>query len=150
MDPNELCSLCLIFDFDALSLFFFGMYPIMLPLIFYRHNNRLKHASVRTKFRLPALCLTFRTSSSSTDRILGCRRNELTRIPVTMTRRRPQHIPPLPDFPSVEQCVAESTEIWARDLRSLFEHAKERFGDVSWESEGSEDVQRIWGHKGES
>jgi hypothetical protein len=50
--------------------------------------------------------------------------------------------------PTVEQRVSESTEIWARELRALFEHAKERFGDVSWESEdGLGD--RVWGHKGE-
>jgi hypothetical protein len=44
--------------------------------------------------------------------------------------------------------VAESTEVWARDLRAVFEHAKERFGDVSWESEDG--GERIWGHKGGS
>lgn len=43
--------------------------------------------------------------------------------------------------------MSASTEIWARDLRSLFEHAKARFGDVSWESE--EGGERIWAHKGE-
>jgi hypothetical protein len=62
-----------------------------------------------------------------------------------MTKRRPQSIPLLPDLPSVEYRVAQSTEIWARDLRALFEHAKDRFGDVTWESEGDG---RIWGHKG--
>ena len=49
-------------------------------------------------------------------------------------------------IPTVERSVSESTEIWARDLRSLFEHAKERFGDVTWESE--EGGERIWAHKG--
>lgn len=49
-------------------------------------------------------------------------------------------------IPSVERRVSESTEIWARDLRSLFEHARERFGDVTWESE--EGGERIWAHKG--
>lgn len=49
---------------------------------------------------------------------------------------------------SVERRVSDSTEIWARDLRSLFEHAKERFGDVTWESE--EGGERIWAHKGRS
>jgi hypothetical protein len=53
-----------------------------------------------------------------------------------------------PTIPSVENRVSASTEIWARDLRSLFEHAKERFGDVSWESE--EGGERIWAHKGGS
>lgn len=51
------------------------------------------------------------------------------------------------EFETVERRVEISTEGWARDLRSLFEHAKERFGDVSWESEEGGD--RVWGHKGE-
>lgn len=50
------------------------------------------------------------------------------------------------DFATVEAAVSDSTELWARDLKALFEHAKDRFGDVSWETElGGE---RIWGHKG--
>jgi hypothetical protein len=49
-------------------------------------------------------------------------------------------------LPSVEERVAESTEVWARDLRAVFEHARERFGDVTWESEDG--GARIWGHKG--
>lgn len=56
-------------------------------------------------------------------------------------------------FPSVEDRVENSTEVWARELRSLFDHAKERFGDVSWESEGDgfsgQLGDRVWGHKGE-
>ena len=52
------------------------------------------------------------------------------------------------EFPSVERKVSESTELWARDLQSLFEHAKDRFGDVSWESEDVENGDKIWGHKG--
>lgn len=51
-------------------------------------------------------------------------------------------------FETVERRVEISTEGWARDLRALFEHAKERFGDVSWESEEGGD--RVWGHKGKS
>lgn len=51
-------------------------------------------------------------------------------------------------IPSVERSVSDSTDIWARDLRSLFEHAKERFGDVTWESD--EGGERIWAHKGMS
>jgi hypothetical protein len=50
-------------------------------------------------------------------------------------------------FDTVERRVELSTEEWARDLRALFEHAKERFGDVSWESDQEGD--RVWGHKGE-
>lgn len=53
-----------------------------------------------------------------------------------------------PEFASVEAAVSNSTELWARDLKALNEHAKDRFGDVSWETEyGGE---RIWGHKGAS
>jgi len=52
-----------------------------------------------------------------------------------------------PRFPSVESKVEVSTEGWARDLRALFDAAKERFGDVSWESEEGGD--KVWGHKGE-
>jgi len=48
----------------------------------------------------------------------------------------------------VESRVEVSTEEWARDLRALFNAAKERFGDVSWESEEGGD--RVWGHKGSS
>jgi hypothetical protein len=50
-------------------------------------------------------------------------------------------------FASVEDRVEQSTEIWARDMKSLFEHAKDRFGDVSWETDLGDE--RIWGHKGE-
>jgi hypothetical protein len=54
-------------------------------------------------------------------------------------------------IPTVEQRVSESTEIWAKELRSLFDRAKDRFGDVSWESEETREYvanDRIWGHKG--
>lgn len=57
-----------------------------------------------------------------------------------------RQLPTLSPIPTVERRVSDSTEIWARDLRSLFEHAKERFGDVTWESE--EGGSRIWAHKG--
>ncbi len=67
-----------------------------------------------------------------------------------MSKKRSKSTHLLPDFPSVEDRVAESTEIWARDLRALFEHAKERFGDVSWESENLGEEGRVWGHKGGS
>ncbi|WVF70098.1 hypothetical protein IAT40_004886 [Kwoniella sp. CBS 6097] len=49
------------------------------------------------------------------------------------------------EYPSVEERVRESAETWIRDLRNLYEHAKDRFGDVSWISEGN--LERIWGHK---
>ena len=58
--------------------------------------------------------------------------------------------PGLPiDFPSVETRVDQSTDIWARDLKALVEHAKDRFGDVSWEAEGLPESEQVWGHKGE-
>ena len=54
-------------------------------------------------------------------------------------------------IPKVKESVRGSVEVWARDLRSLAAHAKERFGDVSWESEdGPEDGEKVWGHKGRS
>ena len=64
--------------------------------------------------------------------------------------------------------MAHSSEVWTSDLRTLFEGAKDRFGDVSWEVGGSDDDdgddelelvgtltedttrERIWGHKGQS
>ncbi|WWC87196.1 uncharacterized protein L201_002082 [Kwoniella dendrophila CBS 6074] len=49
------------------------------------------------------------------------------------------------DYPSVEESVSSSTEIWLKDLKELYENAKDRFGDVSWEKEGSSE--RIWSHK---
>jgi hypothetical protein len=52
---------------------------------------------------------------------------------------------PLP-LSSVEERVQKSIDLWARDLRSLFEHARERFADVAWETESNG---RIWAHKGE-
>lgn len=61
--------------------------------------------------------------------------------------RKPPLGPIASAFPTVENRVEASTELWARDLRSLFDHAKERFGDVSWETDSGGD--RIWGHKGE-
>jgi len=51
----------------------------------------------------------------------------------------------LTPFATVEALVQRSTDLWARDLRSLFEHARDRFADVSWETDNSA---RIWAHKG--
>ncbi|OCF59112.1 hypothetical protein L486_03613 [Kwoniella mangroviensis CBS 10435] len=50
------------------------------------------------------------------------------------------------DYPSVEERIADSTESWIKDLKSLFENAKDRFGDVCWESEDLS-MKKIWGHK---
>ena len=72
-------------------------------------------------------------------------------IPMTdqpSTSARHLGLSTLNPIPTVERRVSDSTEVWARDLRSLFEHAKERFGDVTWESE--EGGSRIWAHKGRS
>nr|XP_018265781.1 uncharacterized protein I303_02155 [Kwoniella dejecticola CBS 10117]OBR87939.1 hypothetical protein I303_02155 [Kwoniella dejecticola CBS 10117] len=49
------------------------------------------------------------------------------------------------DFPSVEERLTESTESWIRDLKTLFDNAESRFGDVSWEERDS--VEKSWGHK---
>lgn len=44
-----------------------------------------------------------------------------------------------------------STEAWQRDLKRLFDQAKERFPDVVWELtadyEGNPQ-EEVWGHKG--
>ncbi|WVQ68951.1 uncharacterized protein L199_007160 [Kwoniella botswanensis] len=50
------------------------------------------------------------------------------------------------DYPSVEERIADSTESWIKDLKSLFDNAKDRFGDVCWESEDLS-INKIWGHK---
>lgn len=45
-----------------------------------------------------------------------------------------------------------STETWQRDLKTLFDHAKERFPDVVWDlttDYGSGTQEDVWGHKGE-
>lgn len=44
-----------------------------------------------------------------------------------------------------------STESWQRDLKTLFDHAKERFPDVVWELTADYDTgaqEDVWGHKG--
>nr|XP_031861873.1 uncharacterized protein CI109_002702 [Kwoniella shandongensis]KAA5528945.1 hypothetical protein CI109_002702 [Kwoniella shandongensis] len=47
--------------------------------------------------------------------------------------------------PTVEVSINRSIQVWATDLRSLYENAKDRFGDVSWvDSMGGD---KIWGHK---
>lgn len=51
----------------------------------------------------------------------------------------------LTPFPSVEHRVNTSTESWARDLRTVFDDARDRFSDISWESDSGE---RVWAHKG--
>lgn len=48
---------------------------------------------------------------------------------------------------------AASTESWQEDLKTLFDHAKERFPDVVWELTSDFDAgvqEDVWGHKGES
>ncbi|KAL7416386.1 hypothetical protein BDY24DRAFT_412573 [Mrakia frigida] len=77
------------------------------------------------------------------------------------------HAPITPLLP-LSTPIQHSSDVWSSDLRTLFEKAKERFGDVSWEvgREGDEDgeddedddfesvdgrehgqKERIWGHK---
>nr|XP_019047493.1 hypothetical protein I302_04108 [Kwoniella bestiolae CBS 10118]OCF26423.1 hypothetical protein I302_04108 [Kwoniella bestiolae CBS 10118] len=53
------------------------------------------------------------------------------------------------DYPSVEERISDSTDSWVSDLKSLFDNAKDRFGDVCWESVGGEGTptRKIWGHK---
>lgn len=51
----------------------------------------------------------------------------------------------LTPFPTVENRVNASTDLWANDLRTVFEEARDRFADISWESETGE---RVWAHKG--
>lgn len=66
--------------------------------------------------------------------------------------------PGFPGFPTVTGAVRKSNDVWAADLRLLFELAHERFGDVCWDAvegfeNGAEGVilekGRVWGHKGE-
>lgn len=35
-------------------------------------------------------------------------------------------------FPPLKTVIASSQRIYARDLRALYEHARDRFGDVRW------------------
>ncbi len=57
------------------------------------------------------------------------------------------------DVPQLTAAVERSIAIWSRDLRALFDHAKERFGDICWREEAGSPLRRdtadaIWGHKG--
>jgi hypothetical protein len=57
------------------------------------------------------------------------------------------------DTPSsvLAKTSAASTESWQRDLKTLFDLAKERFPDVVWElTSDNEHVapEEVWGHKG--
>jgi hypothetical protein len=52
--------------------------------------------------------------------------------------------PPTP-FPHVDERVHQSIQLWARDLRTLFDEARDRFSDVSWETDAGD---RVWAHKG--
>ena len=51
-------------------------------------------------------------------------------------------------MPAVENSVADSLEVWAEDLRSLFDSARERFADIRWRSTGDTLSDAIWAHKG--
>jgi hypothetical protein len=51
---------------------------------------------------------------------------------------------------SLVSSSALSTETWQQDLSKLFLLSKERFPDVVWEvGEDDDDVEEVWGHKGE-
>lgn len=56
--------------------------------------------------------------------------------------------------PALQEAIQSSTVVWQRNLQSLFELAKDRFPDVVWELLGDDgemqnDVEEVWGHKGE-
>lgn len=56
-----------------------------------------------------------------------------------------------PPSSALAKTSAASTETWQRDLKTLFDHAKERFPDVVWDLTSDYDgaVQEdVWGHKG--
>ncbi|KAM6503815.1 hypothetical protein JOM56_000758 [Amanita muscaria] len=52
---------------------------------------------------------------------------------------------------SLQEVTRKSTLEWKANLKSLFEHAKDRFPDVAWEltAEDDEDkvLEEVWGHK---
>ncbi|CAK9782341.1 unnamed protein product [Cutaneotrichosporon oleaginosum] len=56
---------------------------------------------------------------------------------------RSQVGPPTP-FPDVDARVHQSIALWASDLRQLFDDARDRFPDVSWETDAGD---RVWAHK---
>lgn len=43
---------------------------------------------------------------------------------------------PLPPLLPLATPIKHSSDVWQADLRSLFDHAKDRFGDVSWQVGG--------------
>ncbi|BEI95000.1 uncharacterized protein CcaverHIS019_0705810 [Cutaneotrichosporon cavernicola] len=47
-------------------------------------------------------------------------------------------------FPTIDDRVQQSIDLWARNLRTLFDDARERFSDVSWETDIGD---RVWAHK---
>lgn len=56
-----------------------------------------------------------------------------------------------PSSSALAKTSAVSTESWQRDLKTLFDHAKERFPDVVWELTSDYDTgaqEDVWGHKG--
>lgn len=79
---------------------------------------------------------------------------------MTAPRNPPKQRSPHPlnhTIPSLELAVQASNARWTRDLGALHEHARERFGDVSWvDTEllegrgrlGANAEDTIWGHKG--
>lgn len=56
---------------------------------------------------------------------------------------------------SLQEATRKATLEWQANLKSLFQHAKDRFPDVVWELTAEDDyddkvVEEVWGHKGES
>ena len=56
---------------------------------------------------------------------------------------------------SLQEATRKSTLEWQANLKSLFQHAKDRFPDVVWELTAEDDcedkvVEEVWGHKGMS
>lgn len=66
--------------------------------------------------------------------------------------------PSSPSESALAKTSDSSTEVWQRDLKTLFDNSKERFPDVVWEltseydhhdRRGGGGVQEdVWGHKG--
>lgn len=64
-------------------------------------------------------------------------------------------IGPSPSTSALAKTSVTSTEVWQRDLKTLFDNSKERFPDVVWELTSEYDHDRrggvqedVWGHKG--
>ncbi|PFH46430.1 hypothetical protein AMATHDRAFT_7810 [Amanita thiersii Skay4041] len=57
-----------------------------------------------------------------------------------------------PQPPSLQEATRKSTLEWQLNLKSLFQHSKDRFPDVVWELTAEDDyedrvIEEVWGHK---